>query len=39
MVLTNSHTAGHVAFGEDIWMVDPDELTLGLKVRRIGSHE
>ncbi|KAJ3950398.1 uncharacterized protein N0V96_001543 [Colletotrichum fioriniae] len=23
--------AGHVAFGEDIWMVDPDELTLGLK--------
>ncbi|KAJ0302173.1 hypothetical protein COL516b_007224 [Colletotrichum fioriniae] len=24
--------AGHVAFGEDIWMVDPDELTLGLKL-------
>ncbi|KAK1633460.1 CFEM domain-containing protein [Colletotrichum phormii] len=24
--------AGHVAFGEDIWMVEPDELTLGLKL-------
>ncbi|KAK1499259.1 CFEM domain-containing protein [Colletotrichum tamarilloi] len=24
--------AGHVAFGEDVWMVEPDELTLGLKL-------
>ncbi|KAF4847845.1 hypothetical protein CGCSCA4_v005281 [Colletotrichum siamense] len=29
--------AGALAFGEDIWMVEPDKLTLGLKVWRLTA--